>query len=232
MNFRRLLLGSLFVLLPSAALLAQEAVEPRVTPAEEAPVVETTPQVETRPQVETAAPEIEATPIPGTEEEKPKRSKVKEKAPTEESHARTEESQVRDIQDSMTAEQFKAAGLDKLSQEELNSLNRWLQGYRQKAETKAAEVATAEATKKAASESRTRMDVILSRVDDENFTGVTGRSIIKLEDGTVWKQTNMDDHFHAQVTNRPPARVNHGTFGYKMHIVGVPEFYVDPVRSK
>jgi hypothetical protein len=222
--------------LPSAALLAQEAVEPRVTPAENAPVVETTPQVETAPQVETrpqveTAPEIEATPIPSTEakpsteEEKPRRSRVKEKAATE-------ESQVRDIQDSMTAEQFKAAGLDKLSQEELNSLNRWLQGYRQKVETKAAETATAEATKKAASESRTRMDVILSRVDDENFTGTTGRSIIKLEDGTVWKQTNADDHFHAQITNRPPARVNHGTFGYKMHIVGVPEFYVDPVRSK
>src|SRR5882757_5948201 len=224
MNFRRLLLGSLFVLLPSAALLAQEAVEPRVTPAQGAPVVETTPQVET-------APEIEATPIPSTEEEKPKRSRVKEKV-SEESQARTEESQVRDIQDTMTAEQFKAAGLDKLSQEELNSLNKWLQGYRQKVETKAAETATAEATKKAASESRARMDVILSRVDDENFVGVTGRSIIKLEDGTVWKQTNADDHFHAQVTNRPPARVNHGTFGYKMHIVGVPEFYVDPVRSK
>jgi hypothetical protein len=227
MNFRRLLFGSLFVLLPSAALLAQEAVEPRVTPAQDAPVVETSPQVETTPQVETVAPEIEATPIPSTEEEKPKRSRVKEKA-----EKAPEESQVRDIQDSMTAEQFKAAGLDKLSQEELNSLNRWLQGYRQKAETKAAETATAEATKKAASESRTRMDVILSRVDDENFVGVTGRSIIKLEDGTVWKQTNADDHFHAQVTNRPPARVNHGTFGYKMHIVGVPEFYVDPVRSK
>jgi hypothetical protein len=226
MNFRRLLLGSLFVLLPSAALLAQEAVEPRVTPAQDAPVVETMPQVET-------APEIEATPIPSTqekpstEEEKPKRSRVKERA-----EKAPEESQVRDIQDTMTAEQFKAAGLDKLSQEELNSLNRWLQGYRQKVETKAAETATAEATKKAASESRTRMDVILSRVDDENFTGTTGRSIIKLEDGTVWKQTNADDHFHAQITNRPPARVNHGTFGYKMHIVGVPEFYVDPVRSK
>jgi hypothetical protein len=174
-------------------------------------VVETTPPLTEEP-----------TPIPSAEE-KPRRSKPKETAP--------EERQVRDIQDSMTAEQFKAAGLDKLSQEELNSLNRWLQGYRQKAETKAAETATAEATKKA-SESRAKIDVILSRVDDDNFAGVTGRSIIKLEDGTVWKQANADDRFHSQYTNHPPARVNHGTFGYKMHIVGVPEFYVDPVRPK
>ena len=73
-------------------------------------------------------------------------------------------------------------------------------------------------------------EAILSRVDDGNFSGVNGHSVIKLEDGTVWKQASPDDHFRAQVSNHPPARVSHSTFGYKMHIVGVPEFYVDPVR--
>ena len=56
------------------------------------------------------------------------------------------------------------------------------------------------------------------------------QAIIKLEDGTVWKQANADDRFHASVTESPPVRVIHGTFGYKMRVVGTGEFYVDPVR--
>lgn len=136
----------------------------------------------------------------------------------------------RDIQDSMTADDFKSAGLDKLSAEELKNLNGWLQGYRQKAETKAAEKATEEVTKKVA-ESRTQMDNTLSRVDG-TFTGLTGRTIIKLEDGSLWKQSNVDDRYRAQVTDRPPVKVTHTAFGYKMRIVGTGEFYVDPVRVK
>jgi hypothetical protein len=130
----------------------------------------------------------------------------------------------------MTADEFKSAGLDKLSADELKSLNGWLQGYRQKAETKAAEKATEEVTKKAAAESRTKMDSALSRVDG-TFTGLTGHTIIKLEDGSVWKQSNVDDRYRAQVTDRPPVKVSHTAFGYKMRIVGTGEFYVDPVRK-
>jgi hypothetical protein len=130
----------------------------------------------------------------------------------------------------MTAQEFKSAGLNKLSEDELRNLNAWLQGYRQTAETKAAEKATAAANQNVATKSHASMDNLLSRVNDDNFTGITGHTIIKLEDGTTWKQANADDHYHAQVTNHPPVKVSHGTFGYKMHIVGVPEFYVDPVR--
>lgn len=144
---------------------------------------------------------------------------------------KAEEVPHRDIQDSMTADEFKAAGLDKLSEDELKSLNAWLQGYRQKAETKAAEKATEEVTKKVAKESRTKMDSALSRVDG-TFTGLTGRTIIKLEDGSVWRQANADDRYRAQVTDRPPVKVTHTTFGYKMRIVGTGEFYVDPVPVK
>jgi hypothetical protein len=168
-------------------------------------------------------PAAEATPAP-----------VEESQPTPKPVRRSKEKpgEVRakgDIQDSMTAQEFKSAGLDKLSENELRNLNAWLQGYRQKAETKAAEVAVTEAKKK--SKTLFSGEAILSRVNDDNFTGVTGRSIITLEDGTVWKQANPDDHFKAQVSNHPPVKVSHGSFGYKMHIVGVPEFYVDPVRK-
>jgi hypothetical protein len=127
------------------------------------------------------------------------------------------------IQQMMTPEEFKAAGLSKLSPEELQKLDAWLQGYRQVAEAKAEKKATARAE-------RTKMDLIVSRVDG-SFTGLTGRTLIRLEDGTVWKQANADDRYRSKVTDHPAAAVIHGIFGYKMQIEGTQEFYVDPVRS-
>jgi hypothetical protein len=126
------------------------------------------------------------------------------------------------IQQMMTPEEFKAAGLNKLSPDELQKLDAWLQGYRQVTEKKASEKATARAE-------RTKMDLIVSRVDG-TFNGLTGRTLIRLEDGTVWKQANADDRYRGKVTDHPAAAVVHGVFGYKMQIEGTQEFYVDPVR--
>jgi hypothetical protein len=126
------------------------------------------------------------------------------------------------IQQMMTPEEFKAAGLNKLSPEELQKLDAWLQGYRQVAEQAGEKKGTARAE-------RTKMDLIVSRVDG-TFNGLTGRTVIRLEDGTVWKQANADDRFRPKVTDHPAAAVIHGIFGYKMRIEGTQEFYVDPVR--
>jgi hypothetical protein len=123
------------------------------------------------------------------------------------------------IQQMMTPEEFKAAGLNKLSSEELQKLDAWLQGYKEVAEKKA----TARA-------SRTKLDLLVSRVDG-TFDGLTGRTVIRLEDGTVWKQANADDRFRPRVTDHPGAVVIHGVFGYKMQVEGTGEFYVDPVRN-
>jgi hypothetical protein len=127
------------------------------------------------------------------------------------------------IQQMMTPEEFKAAGLNKLTPDELQKLDAWLQGYRQVAEQAAEKKATARA-------SRTKMDLIVSRVDG-TFYGLTGRTIIRLEDGTVWKQANAEDRYRPKVTDHPAAAVIHGIFGYKMRIEGTQEFYVDPVRN-
>src|SRR6266480_1537747 len=127
------------------------------------------------------------------------------------------------IKEVMSPEEFKAAGLNKLSADELQKLDAWLQGYRQITEQKAEKKATARA-------SRTKMDVIVSRVDG-TFNGLTGGTIIRLEDGTVWKQANADDRYRGRVTDHPGAAVIHGVFGYKMRIEGTQEFYVDPVRN-
>src|SRR5437879_1741746 len=131
------------------------------------------------------------------------------------------------IQEMMTPEEFKAAGLDKLSPDELQKLDAWLQGYRQVTEQAAEKKASA----KASAESHAKMDLLVSRVDGQ-FLGLTGRTIIHLEDGTSWRQANADDRFRPKVTDHPAAAVIHGVFGYKMRIEGTQEFYVDPVKSR
>src|SRR5215472_6330317 len=104
-----------------------------------------------------------------------------------------------DIQQIMTPDEFKAAGLNKLTPDELAKLNAWLQGYRQVTEQAAEKKATARA-------SRTKMDVLVSRVDG-TFYGLTGRTIIRLEDGTVWKQANAEDRFRPKNPDHPAAVV-------------------------
>jgi hypothetical protein len=128
-----------------------------------------------------------------------------------------------DIQQMMTPEEFKAAGLGKLSPEELAKLNAWLQGYRQVTEQAAEKKATSRAE-------RTKLDVLVSRVDG-TFPGLTGRTIIRLEDGTVWKQANADDRYRPKNPDHPAAAVIHGMFGYRMQVEGMQPFYVDPVRN-
>ena len=129
-----------------------------------------------------------------------------------------------DIQKMMSPEEFKAAGLNKLSQEELQKLNEWLHGFRQE---------TVQATeKKAAKEGRRKIDVIVSRVVGP-FYGLTGATIIRLEDGSVWKQATRSDHIMGSgQENLGVAVYNAGMFGYKMRIQGTRDFYVNEVKQK
>jgi len=131
------------------------------------------------------------------------------------------------IKEMMSPEEFKAAGLNKLSSEEMEKLNAWLQGYRE-----ATEKVTEKKTEKrvAASQSFFHHDPIVSRVDG-SFAGLKGKTIIKLEDGTVWKQANLDDHAGPSPIDHPGAAVVWAGLGYKMRIQGVAEFYVNPVKT-
>src|ERR1700724_3188432 len=89
------------------------------------------------------------------------------------------------IQEVMTPDEFKAAGLDKLTEDELQHLDAWLQGYRQTAEKRVSEQAEKKATeeiKKATEQAKARapklmVDKVVSRIDG-NFTGLTGRTVM------------------------------------------------------
>src|SRR6266487_762947 len=131
------------------------------------------------------------------------------------------------IKEMMSPEEFKAAGLNKLSSEELEKLNAWLQGYRETTE----KVTEKKTEKKVASQSFFHHEPIVSRVDG-SFAGLKGRTVIKLEDGTVWKQANIDDHAGPSPIDHPGAAVVWAGLGYKMRIQGVAEFYVNPVKTR
>jgi hypothetical protein len=182
--------------------------------------------------------DVERSPKP-TEESTSEVTKPEETPEKPAKKESTSDKPTRGVEETMRPEEFKAAGLDKLSEDELQHLDAWLQGYRQTTQKKATEKAEAkaqdeikQATEKATEEAnksaRTKLDSLVSRVDG-NIDGVKGRTVIRLEDGTVWKQANVDDHFRAQITDHPTAVVLHTVFGYKMRIEGMPEFYVDPV---
>ncbi len=121
------------------------------------------------------------------------------------------------IQQAMTPEEFKAAGLEKLSPVELAKLNAWLQGFRVKAEKKAA-----------LRESRTKLQLIVSRIDGV-WNGVGPGEIIRLEDGTAWKLGNKDEHYGGHA-DHPAVAIFKSIFGWKMRISRIAEFYVMPVK--
>ncbi|HLW35785.1 MAG TPA: hypothetical protein VKS98_09015 [Chthoniobacterales bacterium] len=182
------------------------------------------------------AQEAVETATPGSSSEQSPAPKEKDKNPDQSKPTKS-------LEETMRPEEFKAAGLDKLNEDELQHLDAYLQGYRQAAKKKANDEAQAKASeeiKKAKQEvktsaddtgmgGRSRMDALVSRVDG-NIEGIKGHTMIRLEDGTVWKQVNVDDHYKASITDHPAAVVLHTTFGYKMRIEGMPEFYVDPVN--
>lgn len=163
----------------------------------------------------------------------PEETPAAEEAPAKgEKQKPTESKPAKSIRETMTADEFTAAGLDKLSPAELEYLDAWLKGYRHTAEKKAAEKATAEVTAKVSKEKpRLITDAVFSRVDG-TLGPLTGRTRIKLQDGSTWKQANAEDRYRPRVTDHPAVMISHSAFGYKMQIEGMPAFYVDPVREK
>lgn len=127
--------------------------------------------------------------------------------------ARAEEGGLRQ---SMSPEEFKAAGLEKLTPNELAKLDAWIQGDREKVAEKATR--------------KEKLQLVVSRVDGV-ITSIAPRQIIRLEDGSQWKVAKTDFQFHG-VADHPAAAAYKNIFGWKLRIVGVAELYVVPVGRK
>lgn len=132
------------------------------------------------------------------------------------------------LRDLMTPEQFRAAGLKKLSADELASLERFLKGYRDEtvqSATKQIEERVAPSGKRDQAADR---GVIESRIKGD-FDGLKGRTRMVLENGSIWQQGDSQLKFTAHLTN-PEVVLVRSIFGYRMFIVGISRpFYVKQV---
>lgn len=121
-----------------------------------------------------------------------------------------------DLQQQMSPEQFRAAGLDKLSAQELATLNGWLRGT--------VEQATAEVREQAIEEGRQEVIVqhrgfltfgsnepILARTEGP-FPGFGKGRIFRLDNGQEWEQTDGTTLSGVRDT-QPQLRITPGVMG-------------------
>ena len=116
------------------------------------------------------------------------------------------------IEKQMTPEQFKAAGLDKLSPEELANLNAWLNRTLDTETTKAA----VQAEKKVKDENRGffnfgSSEPIVSKMTGE-FRGFAQGRQYTLENGQVWRQTDSATLAGVRVNN-PDVKITPSVIG-------------------
>ena len=136
------------------------------------------------------------------------------------------------LKDLMTPEQYRAAGLKKLSPEELASLERFLKGYRDETVQTVTQTVTKQAEERVAPSGKRNQaadrGVIESRIKGD-FDGLKGRTRMVLENGSIWQQGDSQLKVTAHLTN-PEVVLVRSIFGYRMFVVGLAKpFYVKQV---
>ena len=124
----------------------------------------------------------------------------------------------------MTPEQFKAAGLKKLSPEELQNLERFLKGYREQAVQETVKATEEHANPAPKRDRVTHRDVIEGQIQG-HFAGLTGHTRMVLGDGSIWQQASDADRFTANLDNPDVVIVKASIFGYKMYIQGAVRWF-------
>jgi hypothetical protein len=112
-----------------------------------------------------------------------------------------------DVRTLMTPEEFRAAGLDRLSPAEIEALNRWVVRY----------------TAKDAPEVRQRSEVVRKEIEKVDATGIRtrivgefrgweGNTVFRLENGQTWKQRLPGRWFHKAMS--PEVELRKNMMGY------------------
>ena len=132
------------------------------------------------------------------------------------------------LKDLMTPEQFKAAGLKKLSAEELDHLNRFLQGYREKAVQQQVKATEERVNPPPRRDRATAQNVIEGHIQG-HFAGLTGHTRVVLDNGSIWQQIDTAEKFAANLES-PDIVLVRTIFGYKMDVTGaIHWFYVKQI---
>ena len=134
------------------------------------------------------------------------------------------------VQKAMSPEAFEQAGLSKLSPEERARLDEFIRGYAAASSEKAATAAVDQAAKEGKVK-RNEPEVIQSSIVG-TFRGYDGRSTFRLENGTVWKQSQQVSRAYPAIES-PPVIIIKGTSmlaGYRMYIAGGGNIRVSRVK--
>jgi hypothetical protein len=110
------------------------------------------------------------------------------------------------LQQRMSAAEFKAAGLDKLSPAELHNLDAWLRTHG-KVQTRIVDASGAPVFYPDESKRNTIFDHIVGP-----FGGWTGHNQLTLDNGQQWKQVGSDD-ISCQSSNHPEVKIKPSLFG-------------------
>ena len=119
------------------------------------------------------------------------------------------------LEEQMTGKEFTAAGLDKLSDQELAALNAWIRSHAP--ETLAAVSAGAGSSTLITTEDRRGFDddedrePISSRIVGR-FSGWDGQTVFKLENGMLWAQADKDTFYVKEIEN-PVVVIDPSLFG-------------------
>lgn len=132
------------------------------------------------------------------------------------------------LEEQMTGKEFMAAGLGKLSEQELAALNDWIRRHSVATldtPTVAPAAASSAAAPTAAAEDRRG----LSKDADESpirsailgeFDGWDGQTVFKLENGMIWVQDDKDT-FYVRDLENPVAVIEPGMFNsWHLHVEG------------
>jgi hypothetical protein len=125
--------------------------------------------------------------------------------------ARLEDKSFPGIETLMLSEEFSAAGLERLSEEELAALNAWLLRYT------AGEAAILRVENDEVREAQQDFEV-LTRVTG-NFRGWSGETVFRLENGQIWRQRLRSRYTYVGEAN-PEVRISRNFMGfYKLTVV-------------
>jgi len=118
------------------------------------------------------------------------------------------------LEEQMTGNEFSAAGLEKLTQQELAALNAWIRA-RSLATLDAAPVAASTVVepgdRRGFKDDDDKRTTISSRIVGR-FSGWDGQTVFKLENGMIWAQADKDKYYVKEMEN-PLAIIEPGMFG-------------------
>jgi hypothetical protein len=128
------------------------------------------------------------------------------------------------LEEQMTGKEFEAAGLEKLSPQELGELNAWIRKHSLATLATAAPKPSTEAAAVPGKEDKKKDDDERSTVTSKlvgTFSGWDGQTLFKLENGQIWAQKGKKK-FHSKEIDNPVVTVEPSMFGgWRLQVEGV-----------